>query len=321
MPMSYFPDGFSYGVAIRGVPVNLAQGARVLWLGNNATFPKNNRVGSDGNAGTWDSPYATLAFALSRATAGEGDIIMVKPGHAENISTSTQVAMSSSSIAIVGLGTGNLRPTFTFTAATATINVTAPNLYLSNLLFVANFAAVASAFTLGATSNDFWLDGCEFRDTSSVLNFVNIVQTSSSANVSDGLTVTGCTINGLGTTAATTPVKVQAAIARMTIQGNLVNLAILNDTSALLALSTFAATQALIANNYVYRPNTTTANGFLISGSSTACTGIVRDNYAGHFTASGALLFATGLKFVYFNNLNIGDADASGYVLPAIGAN
>ncbi len=317
--MTNYPNGFNFGVSLKEVPIQLAQPGQVFWVSNSTVLAPGQKGGSDSNDGTYNRPFATLDFAISQCVANRGDIIFVKPGHAETISTATALAFDVAGVAIIGLGSGTLRPTITFGAAAATIAVTAAGVTCRNILFIANFAAVTSAFTVSARS--FHLEGNEFRDTSSILNFVACVTTSGAANAADGLAISGNKVFGLGTTAATTPFKIAASQARVVVADNYVVLAILNDTSALLALGASVLTFADIQGNRVYRPNTTTANGFLISGSATTCTGIVKDNIGCHATAIGALLFATSLALRYVNNLNIGDADASAFLLPAVGAN
>jgi len=225
-------------------------------------------------------------------------------------------------VTIVGLGSGSLRPTFTLdTATTATLKVTAANVAFRNLLIVANFGDIVSAISL-TTAKDFSVRGCEFRDTDSTHNFLAIVSTNSTANAADGLDVSQNVIRGSGTTAATTPIKVTGTLDRITINENYINLAVLNNTSAVLAHGALVVTNLLMSKNRVVRPNTDTATGgILITTSSTTNTGMVCDNYVAHADTAGAILVTAGSIYGMFNNLAVGDADASGFVLPAIGAN
>src|SRR5690606_12677871 len=122
---------------------------------------------------------ATIDYAVGRCLAGRGDLILVMPGHAETISSSSILTLDVAGVAILGLGVGSARPTLTYTAAAATINVTAANITVSNILHVANFADVATAYTNNA-GPEFCIDNCEFRDASSILNFVAVVTTTAS---------------------------------------------------------------------------------------------------------------------------------------------
>ncbi len=319
MPLSNYPNGFRYGVSIRGVPLTLTHPGQVFWVGNSSVLSPGARGGSNGNDGTYNAPFSTLEYAMSRCVANRGDIIFIKPGHTETIADATTLTCDRAGIAIVGLGQGNLRPTFTFTTATtANIPVTAANITIHNLLFVANFAAVVSVFTLSAAP-EFVVDGCEFRDTSSSLNFVAIVTTVVSTN-NDGLVFTNNKVFGLGTTAGTTPIKIAATHSRLTINDNLIVLAVLNNTSAVLAHGALVVTNLEMSRNKVFRPNTdSVSGGLLITTSSTTNTGMVADNYVGCADVAGIVLVTAGCIYSMMNNLTTGDADTSGYVRPAIG--
>ena len=219
-----FPQGFANGLSVRGMPLLQTQPGQVYFVDNSTVLNPNQRAGSDGNRGTFLDPFATLNYAVNTAcTANRGDIVFVLPGHAETISSAAILTMATAGVAVIGLGAGSLRPTFTFTTAnTANIPVTAANMSIQNCLFVANFAAVASVFTATgtATPTDFAIDSCEFKDTSSILNFVSIVTGNATANSVDGLSFTRNTVSSLGTTAATTSIKVAAAADRVTISDN-----------------------------------------------------------------------------------------------------
>lgn len=147
--MSTFPGGFAGGLVVQNVPiVNTAPG-RVFWL--------DSVNGADGNKGTFARPFASLAGALaamsSPAPTVWADVLMVKPGHRETISSATALRLTLSGVQIVGLGTGINRPTFTLdTANTSTINVMASDVSFTNCVFVANFLNIASLFTASNAS-------------------------------------------------------------------------------------------------------------------------------------------------------------------------
>ncbi len=322
MPTSNYPNGFRFGVSIRSVPLVVTNPGQVFWLGNSAVVgPGPCRGGSDGNDGSFNAPFGTLEYAISRCVANRGDVIFIKPGHAETISNATALTFDKAGVAIIGLGRGATRPTFTFsTANTANIPVTAANVAIHNCLFVANFLAIASVFTLTAAP-EFMVDSCEFRDTSSVLNFVAIVTTVVSTN-NDGLAFTNNKVYGLGTTAATTPIKIAATHNRLTITDNQVQLAILNNVSGLLAHGALVVTNLEMARNSVLRPNTDTATGgILITTSATTSTGLVYDNKAGTADIAAAVMFTAGTGYRYFNNLHTGDTDEQGILVPVAATN
>ena len=129
---SNYPSGFN-NITIRGVPITQSHPGQVFWVSNTASPLPGQISGSDGNPGTFNAPFATLQYAISRTVPQRGDIIFIKPGHNESITSNTlnvpgatatanAITHYSSGVAIVGLGTGSNRPTFTFnTAASASI--------------------------------------------------------------------------------------------------------------------------------------------------------------------------------------------------------
>lgn len=263
--------------------------------------------------------YNTLALASAACVASRGDIIFVMPGHTETISSSTAVTLSVAGITVIGLGKGSLRPTFTLdTVATSRINVTGSNITIANCLFIANFADIATVF-LNNAGPSFEVLNCEFRDTSSILNFLAIVTTTVSVNA-DGLKFNGNRLKILGITAATTPIKILGTMDRLTINDNYVTKAVLNNTSCLLAHGALVVTNLEMARNRIFSANTDSATGgFLITTSATTNSGMVYDNYVQGLDVAAAILVTAGCNYGMFNNLYDGDADKSGFVLPAIG--
>lgn len=186
--MTNFPNGFANGVMIRGVPLLQAQPGQVFWLYNGADLERGEAAGSDNNHGTFYRPFATLSGALAQCQPGRGDIIVVKPGHAETISSATAMSLNMSDVAIVGLGSGDSRPSFTLdTATTSTITITANNLAIQNCRFVANFAAIASLFTKAQASVTGSISGTTLTVTA----------------VGSGTLYVGNTLSGTGMTAGT----------------------------------------------------------------------------------------------------------------------
>lgn len=321
--MSRFPSGVKNGISVRGMPLMQTHPGNIIWLGNSSVLVGGAASGSDGNDGTWHRPMATLNGALTKCQASAGDIIFIKPGHAETISAATIAALSVAGVAIVGLGAGSLRPTFTFTTATtANIPVTAANVSIQNCLFIANFADIASLFTATGTNTptDFAIESCEFRDTSAILNALTIFTDNATANSCNGFRFVGNRISSLGTTAATTAIKLTgAAHDRVTITDNYGNWAVLNDTAALLATGANNITNFDMGRNVLNRPNTSSAGGSFVSTSGTAWTGHAYDNYMYQLDNTAGIWIATGTKLGFSNNFSpiTGAADKSGLINPA----
>lgn len=324
MPASTFPNGFAGGVAIRGIPVPQTLPGRVFWVSNVTTgLLQGQRGGSDGNKGTFDAPFSTLNYAISQCVAGRGDIIYIKPGHAESITSATALNFNVAGVTIEGLGNGSNRPTFTYTTAnTATIPVSAANMTVRNCLFVGNFLSIASAFTV-ATAPDFWIDQCEFRDTSAVLGFLSIVTTTVSLN-SDGLRYTNNSRKSDATTSPGPDIVIANTMSRAKINYNkTVHTTISNNVSALVEHGALVQTDLEVIGNYVYSINTDTATGaILVKTTATTGSGIIAHNRVRALDVAAAIVVtAAAVQYALFDNLYIGDGTSnSGFVLPAIGS-
>ncbi len=144
-----FPQGFAYGLSVRGMPLTQMQPGQVFFVGNGPVLNPNQKAASDGNRGTFLDPFATLNYAVNTATlSGRGDIVFILPGHRETIADATTFAFNSGAVAVIGLGAGNVRPTFTFTTATtANIPVRSSGCSIQNCIFINNFLDIASTFT------------------------------------------------------------------------------------------------------------------------------------------------------------------------------
>ena len=323
MAMSNYPGGFKDGIVIRGLPLSVLHPGKVFWVSNaTAAQLPGHKAASDGNQGTFDAPFATIDYAIGRCTASRGDVIMVKPGYTQTITLATEILLDVAGVAIVGLGTGSLRPTITYgTADTANIPITAANVSLYNLLFVANFADVASVFTATTTSTptDFTVENCEFRDTSSSLNFLTVVTGNATANSMDGLYFSKNRISSLATTAATTAIKILEAASRIRVTGNYGVWAALSNTPALLDLSTFNMLALEVDNNIVFRPSTDTATGgILLEGTGAAMTGMVHHNHCKTLDVAGMLIMTLTSALGFHENYLSGTADVSGLLIPAV---
>jgi hypothetical protein len=319
---SNFPGGFN-NVTIRGVPITQSHPGQVFWVSNATTVLPGQIGGSNGNPGTFNAPFSTLDYAVGRCTADRGDIIFVKPGHAETISSATALALDVAGVAVIGLGLGTKRPTFTLdTANTATIAVTGDNISVVNCKFVANFLSIASCFTLGAAAN-FTLQGCDFTDTSAILDFLAIVTTTVSVNA-DYLYIGNNKVLSIGTTRTVAPFVILGTMTGLTIVDNQVTCTVAhNNVSQLVSHAALVMTDLLVQGNKVFCINTDTATGaVLLSTSATTGSGIIADNYVRALDIAAAIVVtAAAVQYGLFNNLYIGDGTSvSGFVLPAIGS-
>jgi hypothetical protein len=384
-----FPQGFANGLSVRGMPLLQMQPGQVFFLGNGGILQANQKVGADGNRGTFLDPFGTLNYAVNTAcTPGRGDIVFVLPGHQETISSAAIATLNTSGVAVIGLGAGVLRPTFTFTTATsANIPVYGASISLQNCLFVANFLSVSSAFTAQSASftgvvasniltasavtgtiqvggtiagvgvtpgtvvqqqltgtagaagtyavsgaatvasvsmtmdaKDFVIDNCEFRDTSSILSFLSLFTTSSTANSADGFQMTRTTWEGLGLVSPTVAITCSATQDRWVLADNVMNSPITTTIQGpiLAAVGANNLTNVTIARNRCQRPNTSSTIPCGISTSGTAWSGHAYDNYFGAVPTGTGVWINTGTKLSFTNNYSqvTGAADKSALINP-----
>ena len=126
------------GLLFNGRPV----GASPAGLGRGKTFYVDSAVAASEGTSP-DTAVGTIAAAYALCTAGQGDTIVVLPGHAESLASATALQMTKAGVRVVGLGVGDARPTITLgTANTATIAVSAASNSFEN--DVATLSAIAA---------------------------------------------------------------------------------------------------------------------------------------------------------------------------------
>ena len=180
MGMSNFPNGFSNGIMVRGIPLTMAHPGNVYWVGNSSVLPDKGIGGSNGNDGSFLRPFATIDYAVGRCKAGRGDIIMVKPGHIETVAAAAGLAVDVAGVAVVGLGSGSLRPTINLTATASTITFSAANCSLVNCLITGGVDVIVSCVVVSAA--DVTFDRVEVRDVTGEM-VVGILTTAGAARL------------------------------------------------------------------------------------------------------------------------------------------
>lgn len=259
---------------------------------------------------------ATVDAAIGLCVANSGDTIYVLPGHTETV-TATSIALDVAGVSIIGLGSGLNRPTFTYGAAAATITVSGANCAWKNCHFVANFADVAAAFTLGA-AKDFNLEGNTFLDTSSILNFLSIVVTGTTDLAASGLRVVGNSYIGLAAT-ANAVISILGDLDRLVVEDNFVDKAATNDAGQFITITADTILGArIMRNTLVVVGATGTTVGIFLTGSSTDNTGVVAYNLVASLDTTTELIATAGTKLKFFENYYTGTADASGKLWPAV---
>jgi hypothetical protein len=180
MTVSNYDFGFPNGVAIRNLPIEplLNPIAKVFWV--------DSINGSDGNSGNFHYPFATINYAVTQCTNGNGDRIFVAAGHIEDVASAGALAINKTGVIIEFLGEGSLRGTINFkTLVTASMTITAANVTLINPRFTAAIDALTGPISITAANcsiiNGLYYDGTAIDTTNCIV----------ATTAATGLTISG----------------------------------------------------------------------------------------------------------------------------------
>lgn len=264
--VSNYPNGFANGLSVRGFPILNTYGGDVYWVDSGS--------GSNGNKGTFDRPFADLDYAVGKTTANNGDIIVLKPGHAETLSAADAIDIDVAGVTVLGLGTGSLRPTFTMDNAAGEITVGADNVTIENIVVNASVTAVLKGINIEDGVDYTTIRGCTFGVDAAGTDEFN--HTISFENNNTGAIVENNTIDmGIGGAVAaiifdadTDKVTIRNNVIRgdystanimgdttlstnVLIQNNILENGIGGDLNAQPAIELLTGTYGTIANNYI----------------------------------------------------------------------
>ena len=144
-------------------------------------FVDSNIAASEGTSPA--TALATIAAAIAKCTASQGDTVYVMPGHTEAV-TSTSITCSVGGVTFIGVGQGGKKPTLTFAATNSCINVTAANCVWRNFRLQAAVGDVVTAVLHATAATYTRYEDIEFFATST-FNFINCYALGA-ANISDG---------------------------------------------------------------------------------------------------------------------------------------
>lgn len=155
--------------------------------------------------------YATLNGALGECRSGKSDVVVVLPGHAENISAADQMSNLVAGTKIVGIGDGNERGAFTWTAAASTFLLDVNNVTLENLILNMDPGSgsvnVAAPITISGAGCS--IRRCKVRMGTDANSLVTIGITTTAA--ADDLVIAGNEIFGATAAEATTLIQLVGA--------------------------------------------------------------------------------------------------------------
>ena len=146
---------------------------------------------------SWNTPLATIDYAVGLQVAGAGGVILVAPGHAETLSGAADLDIDVSGITIIGLGEGSMRPTLTLggTDATTTIEINGDDITVKNLRIVGGDTdGTTVAIDIKTGSDYVTLDGLEFFET---VNTKEILTGITVEDKCDQLTIKNCIFRNL----------------------------------------------------------------------------------------------------------------------------
>lgn len=273
MALSNYPNGFSGGLVLKGVPVEIPHPGRVFWVNNSSVIPDGGIGGSNGNKGTYLQPFSSIDYAVGRCTANRGDVIYVMPGHVEDIAGAAGVAFDVNGITVIGLGRGAKQARLDFTATTSTVTVNADNISLVNLNFHANVSAVAIGLSVLAGATDLLVKDCVFDvETTATDEFLI------SVNVGVGCNrlVYENNIMDMGLGGAAAGIKLVGATAGVTIRDS----RFCGDYSlAIISGITTLSTEVYIERNLLLQGGTGDLNAVAVIVLLTGTTGVIRDNH------------------------------------------
>lgn len=302
MGLTNFPNGLSSF----GIPVIGGGGAGLIPATSGSYYWVDSNGSGRGTQGTFKNPFSTLAAAYTACVASRGDVIVMKPGHAETIATNTALSFSKIGVTVVGLGSGALRPTLTLTGTSAavTISVSAASQTFKNFIISSGMDELAACWTISAANVT--IDGVDYVEDDVTHQVLTYITTTVAAKY---LTVCNCTLTQVtaptGNGAAITLVGADdcqivnnkiwwectsnagsggihgltTASLRMWIVGNLVSV----QAAAAIGINPLAASTGVIAFNGV----TSTNGAGSIVGRATMLT---MENYAGTTGTTSAIL-------------------------------
>ena len=252
-----------------------------------------------------DTPFATIAYALTQCTASKGDRIYCLPGHAETIAAAASIACSVAGVSIIGLGNGSNRPTITFNGTDSVITISAANVTLRNVILAAGVDEVVKAISVTAAFAT--IDAVDINEVAAK-QFIQFCLTNASA---DDLTIQNC-VHQQATAPAANSLWIQLVGAdRARIIGNQFFITTTNsasssiiesDTTApvgiliqrnvivqlggasVVPVNLVASTSGLVCDNRVASPKTAIAGSIALAN----CYGA--ENYAAHTVNKNGLL-------------------------------
>src|SRR5512146_32170 len=261
----FYPAQWGIPGADNPLGIRVLPGAMVYYVQSTHTNANNSNDGTDP-----DHPLATITQAVTNATAGRGDLILVGPGHVETwASAAGSLVLSKSGLTVLGVGSGQLRPRINYTHTAAILTISGANVTVENLLFQVGVDSIVIMVDVNA--DDFTLRNCEFRENTAVaqqwLTCINI--NGGGANAADRARILGCTFISEAA-GANNAIEIGAVEDGIVIEGNFIT----RDFAVAGVHSGSVLTNLLLKDNLIRNIN---AADFAVELSA-AATGMAVDN-------------------------------------------
>jgi len=305
---------------VAGIPISAIPKpsyGNVFFVCNATIAGQDVAVDSSGYGDHPSRPFATIAFALSKAVASRGDTIYVMPGHTENVAGASGLDINKAFVNVEALGHSTMRPILSFTAAASTIAMSAASCKLKNFVLNANFADVEVGIVTSAVGAS--AEGNDFVEAGTDLNFLSCIETDDVANSSDGLKIIGNRRISIDAEALAF-VSILEAQTDVTIMDNFDNQSSAADIGHFLIQGAFDVLALNCRHNTLNLngDNNAQSVGIFATGSSTDCTGIMAYNLVNSLDTTGELFDTATLDYGHFENYVTGTIAKSGTILPAI---
>ena len=297
--------GWQFLGYLANLGVNLPGNAQVLFVDSNATNATDADDTEHGHS--FFKPLATLDYAIGLCTDGQGDVILIAPGHTETLVAATSCVVDKSDLTIVGLGIGMNRPTFSLgTDVGATISLTSANVTIKNIRIISALADITAGITAAAGADGLWVEDCDLRDGgTSILELIIGISIATTAN---DVTIRGCNFQTVASGGCASAIK--------TI-GTSNNLHIENcDAYGTYSVSAFDLDAGACLNIRIKNCSANNLGAAAVEFHASS-TGHMSECYIGGTTDVASALTGETLVFCYENYVN-GNYAESGTINPAV---
>lgn len=298
------------GLAVGGVPI-IGSGPNIP-VSTGTYFFVSSVVGNNGNDGRSAlRPLATIMAAIAKCTANKGDVILVMPGHAEDISAAGGITVDVAGVSIIGLGNGTNRPTLSFAATAATFAISAANVLVANIRVTSTIDEVVKMFHV--TAAYVTLDRIEHFETATFQTIQFLLTT----NAADYLVVRNCYHYQVTAAAAAQKWIQLVGIDGGIIEDNTFRLTLSNNAGSITISGSTACIGTVVRRNTIVQlGGTTQVSAILFVDSSTGI--MVHDNRV----ACGSTALAGGVDVgnagYAAENYVLNDPDKSGILDPGV---